>query len=98
MQPPPQFQSHGRESERIPLNQIEGLYEVKLHKMALDAEGANSGAAILKAEAKAAYKSRPNWDPTGFSDPKYHFAAYKGKSFLSGSGAVAPANEAYIEG
>ena len=64
MQPPRQFQSHGGESERIPLNRIGGLDKVNLHKMALDAEGVNSDAAIFKSEAKAAFKSRPNWDPT----------------------------------
>ena len=41
-------------------------------------------AAIFTAEAKAAFKSRPELDPTDFTDPKYQSAVYKGKSFLSG--------------
>ena len=99
IQPPARLQSHGGEPERIPLNRIGGLYEVSLHKMALDAEDVNKlspevrgdspevkgdDAAAFTAEAKAAFKSRPEWDPTDFTDPKYHSAVYKGKSFLSG--------------
>ena len=67
--------------------------------MALDAEDVNKlspevrgdspqvkgdDAAAFTAEAKAAFKSRPELDPTDFTDPKYHSAVYKGKSFLSG--------------
>ena len=87
MQRPPRFQSHGWESERIPLNRIGGLYEIELHKMALDAEDVredfDSDAAIFTAKAKAAFKSRPEWDPTDVTDPKFHSAVYKEKSFLS---------------
>ena len=47
------------EPERIPLNRIGGLYEIELHKMALDAEdvkeGVNSDAAIFAVDAKAAF-------------------------------------------
>ena len=88
MQPPLRLQSHGGEPERIPLNRIGGLYEIELHKMALGAEDVrkdvDSDAATFTAKAKAAFKSRPEWDPTDFTDPKFHSAVYKGKSFLSG--------------
>ena len=89
----------GSISERIPLNRIGGLYEAILPKMALDAEDVKedfnldaenvkedvkSDAAIFKAEAKAVVKSRPELDPTDLTDPKFHSAVFKGKSFLSG--------------
>ena len=38
MQPSSRFHSHGGEHGRIPLNQIAGLYEISLHKMALEAD------------------------------------------------------------
>ena len=53
--------------------------------MALDAEDVkedvNSDAAIFTAETKAAFKSRPEWDPTDFTDLKFHSAVYKGNFF-----------------
>ena len=79
------FSAMGEESERAPLNRIGVLYEVNLHKTALGAEDANSDAAKFLAQANAAFRSRLDWDPaTDFTDPKYHSAVYKGKSFLSG--------------
>jgi len=72
MLPPPRFQSHGGESERIPQNGIGGLYGVNLQNIDLDAEDANLDAASIKAQANAAFRSRQDWDPTDFTDPKYH--------------------------
>ena len=74
----------GGEHGHVPLNRIGGLYEISLHKMALEAENVNSNQANFKAQANAAFRSHQDWNPTGFTDPKYHLCAYKGKSYLSG--------------
>ena len=90
-QPPPRFKSQG-ESERIPLNRVGGLYEITLHKLALDADQADQADpdavqkihSLFKAQVDSKF-ARENWDPTDFNDPQFHSCAVKGKSYLSGS-------------
>ena len=86
-QPPPRLKGQG-EGERIPLNRVGGLYEITLHKLALDADQADHDATQIQSSFKAQVDStfaRENWDPTDFNDPQFHSCAVQGKSYLSGS-------------
>ena len=84
---PQRFQRHG-ERVRIPLKRVGGLFELELHKLALeiDTDLANGGVhSLLAAEVNAGFEAHDEWDPTDFSDPQFHSCAVKGKSYLSGS-------------
>ena len=86
-QPPPRFKGQG-EVERIPLNRVGGLYEITLHKLALDADQADHNATQIHSSFKAQVDStfaRENWDPTDFNDSQFHSCALQEKSYLSGS-------------
>ena len=86
-QPAPRLKGQG-EGERIPLNRVGGLYEITLHKLALDADQADHDATQIQSSFKAQVDStfaRENWDPTDFNDPQFHSCAVQGKSYLSGS-------------
>ena len=84
-QPPPRFKDQGGSSERIPLNRVGGLYEIALHKLALDAENTEADYdTTFKAHVDSKF-ARENWDPTDFNDPQFHSCAVQGKSYLSGS-------------
>ena len=83
--PPPRFQSQGKSRERIPLNRVGGLYEIALHKLALDAESTQVDYdTTFKTHVDSKF-ARENWDPTDFNESQFHSCAVQGISYLSGS-------------
>ena len=73
---------------RIPLKRVGGVFELELHKLALETgtDLVNGSVhSLLAAEVIADLEAPDKWDPTDFSDPLFHSCAVKGKSFLSGS-------------
>ena len=84
---PPRFQSHG-DKVRLPLNRVGSLFELKLHKLALDADvdlNMDNVHSLCTAEVNAGFEAHDEWGPTDFSDPQFYSCAVKGKYFLGGS-------------
>ena len=63
-QPPPRFTSQ-EESERVPLYRVGGLYEITLHKSALDLDTTQVPRSSFKAQVDSGFACE-NWGPTDF--------------------------------